>query len=49
LTYASSKVNVAAEFKKVYPAEDYAAFRAKQTALREVVSQELWELVEVTD
>jgi hypothetical protein len=49
LAYASSKVNVAAEFKKVYPAEDYAAFRAKQTSLREVVAQELWELVEVTD
>ncbi len=49
LAYANSKVNIAAEFKKVYPAEDYAAFRAKQTSLREVVSQELWELVEVTD
>ena len=49
LAYASGKVDVAAEFKKLYPKDDYAAFRIKQVALRNVVKQELWELVDVTD
>ncbi|MBC7572294.1 MAG: hypothetical protein H7319_21575 [Spirosoma sp.] len=49
LAYASDKVNIAAEFKKVYPKDDYTTFRAKQVTLREVVAQELWELVDITD
>ncbi len=49
LAYSSGKVTTADEFKKVFPKDDYAAFRSKQVALREIIGQELWELVEKTD
>ncbi len=49
LAYSSGIVTVADEFKKVFPKDDYAAFRSKQMALREIIGQELWELVEKTD
>jgi hypothetical protein len=49
LAYSSGNVTVADEFKKVFPKEDFAAFRSKQMALREIIGQELWELVERTD
>lgn len=49
LAYSSGIVTTADEFKKVFPKDDYAAFRSKQIALREIIGQELWELVEKTD
>ncbi len=49
LAYSSGNVTVADEFKKVFPKDDFAAFRSKQMALREIIGQELWELVEKTD
>ena len=49
LAYSSGKVDTIAEFKKAHPKEDYTAFRAKQVSLREVVSQEMWELLDITD
>lgn len=49
LAYSSGITSVADEFKKVFPKEDFAAFRSKQIALREIIGQELWELVEKTD
>ena len=49
LAYASEKVTVAAEFKKLYPKDEFAAFRIKQVALRNMVKQELWELIDITD
>ena len=49
LAFSSGQTDVTAEFKKVFPTQDYAAFRSKQIALREIVGQELWELVEKTD
>ncbi len=49
LAYSSGAVTVADEFKKVFPKDDFAAFRSKQIALREIIGQELWELVEKTD
>ncbi len=49
LTWASGKVDLAAYFKKAYPKDDYNAFRTKQWSLREIVAQELWELVDITD
>lgn len=35
--------------KKVYPKEDINALNAKLRELRDLSSQELWELVDVTD
>ena len=49
LSWASGKTDPSAEYKKVYPKEDYNVFRSKLASLREMVAQELWELVEVTD
>ncbi|MBL7808420.1 MAG: hypothetical protein JNN28_11410, partial [Saprospiraceae bacterium] len=49
LAYSSGLTDVSAEFKKVFPTQDYAAFRSKQIALREIIGQELWELVDKTD
>lgn len=49
LAYSSGTVTVADEFKKVFPKDDFAAFRSKQIALREIIGQELWELVDKTD
>lgn len=49
LSWASGKTTVSDEFKKLYPKDDYNAFIARFNELRDVVSQELWELVDVTD
>jgi len=49
LSWASGKTDLSAEYKKAYPKEDYNVFRTKLASLREMVSQELWELVDVTD
>lgn len=49
LSWASGKIDLSAEHKKVYPKEDYNVFRSKLSSLREMVAQELWELVDVTD
>jgi hypothetical protein len=49
LSWASGKTDPAAEYKKVYPKEDYNVFRSKLAGLREIVAQELWELVDITD
>jgi hypothetical protein len=49
LSWASGKTDPADEFKKVYPKEDYNVFRSKLSSLRDLVTQELWELVDVTD
>lgn len=49
LSWASGKTDLATEYKKVYPKEDYSVFRTKLATTRELVSQELWELVDVTD
>ncbi|MBK6566545.1 MAG: hypothetical protein IPG18_15400 [Saprospiraceae bacterium] len=37
------------EYKKVYPKDDVANLNIKLNDLRDVVSQELWELVDITD
>lgn len=47
--YYSSKVDIITEFKKVYLKDDYPAFCAKQIALREFFTQELWKLIVITD
>lgn len=49
LSYASGKVEISADFKKVFPKEEYSVFRSKQVSLRELVSQEIWELVDMTN
>ena len=49
LSYASGKVEISADFKKVFPKEEYSVFRSKQISLRELVSQEIWELVDITN
>lgn len=49
LSWASGKTTWSDEFKKLFPKEDYNAFTAKFSELRTVESQELWELVEITD
>lgn len=49
LSWASGKTDLSAEYKKVYPKEDYNVFRSKLASLRDMVSQELWELVDVTN
>lgn len=49
LSWGSGKTDASAEYKKVFPKEDYNVFRSKLASLREIVAQELWELVDVTD
>lgn len=49
LSWASGKTGMADEYKKVYPKDDINNMTAKLRELRDMVSQELWELVEVTD
>lgn len=49
LSWASGKADLAVEYKKIFPKEDYNVFRSKLASLRDMVAQELWELVEVTD
>ncbi|HRD06616.1 MAG: hypothetical protein U0V54_15455 [Saprospiraceae bacterium] len=49
LSWASGKTSPADEYKKIYPKEDINTYNAKLRELRDLVSQELWELVDVTD
>lgn len=49
LSWASGKTSLADEYKKVYPKEDINVLNAKLRELRDLSSQELWELVDVTD
>lgn len=49
LSWASGKTNLKDEYKKIFPKEDISVYNAKLRELRDVVSQELWELVDVTD
>jgi hypothetical protein len=49
LSWASGKTNVRDEYKKVYPKDDIAIWSAKFSELRDVVSQGLFELVDITD
>lgn len=49
LSWASGKTNMSDEYKKVYPKEDINTLTNKLNELRKISSQELWELVEITD
>jgi len=49
LSWVSGKTSMTDEYKKVYPKEDINIFTTKLNELRELVSQELWELVDSTD
>ncbi len=49
LSWASGKTGMADEYKKVYPKDDVANLNTKLNELRDLVSQELWELVDITD
>jgi hypothetical protein len=49
LSWASGKTGMADEYKKVYPKDDVANLNIKLNELRDLVSQELWELVDITD
>ena len=49
LSWASGKTGMADEYKKVYPKDDMATFNTKLNGLRDLLSQELWELVDITD
>ncbi len=49
LSWASGKTGMADEYKKVYPKDDITNFSTKLNELRDVVSQEVWELVDITD
>ncbi|MBK9734489.1 MAG: hypothetical protein IPO92_05760 [Saprospiraceae bacterium] len=49
LSWASDKTGMADEYKKVYPKDDIANLTTKLNELRDMVSQELWELVDITD
>lgn len=49
LSWASGKTGMADEYKKVFPKDDIANLNTKLNELRDMVSQELWELVDITD
>jgi hypothetical protein len=49
LSWASGKTGPADEYKKVYPKDDIANFTTKVNELRDLISQDLRELVEITD
>jgi len=49
LSWASGKTGMGDEYKKVYPKDDIANFTTKLNELRDLVSQEVWELVDITD
>ncbi|MBK8855333.1 MAG: hypothetical protein IPN10_14845 [Saprospiraceae bacterium] len=49
LSWASGKTGMGDEYKKVYPKDDVANLNTKLNELRDLVSQELWELVDITD
>ncbi len=49
LSWASGKTSIADEYKKVFPKDDINNLTTKLNELRDLVSQELWELVDITD
>jgi hypothetical protein len=49
LSWASGKTGATDEYKKIYPKDDLANFTIKVNELRDVVSQGLFELVDITD
>ena len=49
LSWASGKTSQADEYKKVFPKDDIANFTIKLNELRDLVSQGLFELVDITD
>ena len=49
LSWASGKTSTKDEFKKVYPKEDATKYGAKWNEVRDLVSQGLYELVDITD
>ncbi len=49
LSWASGKTGYTEEYKKLFPKDDINIFNAKFSELRDLISQELWELVDVTD
>lgn len=49
LSWASGKAGMEDEYKKIYPKDDINNLTAKLRELRTMVSQELWELVDITD
>ncbi len=49
LSWASGKTSATDEYKKVYPKDEIANFTTKLNELRDVISQGLYELVDVTD
>ena len=49
LSWASGKTGMADEYKKVFPKDDISNLNIKLNELRDVASQELWELVDKTD
>jgi hypothetical protein len=49
LSWASGKTGPTDEYKKVYPKDDIANFTIKLNELRDIVSQGLFELVDITD
>jgi hypothetical protein len=49
LSWVSGKSGIADEYKKVYPKDDISNLYAKLSEMRDIVSQELWELVDITD
>jgi hypothetical protein len=49
LSWASGKTNATDEYKKVYPKDNIANFGIKLNELRDLISQDLRELVDITD
>jgi hypothetical protein len=49
MSWASGKTSQTDEYKKVYPKDDIANFTIKINELRDVISQGLYELVDITD
>jgi hypothetical protein len=49
ISWASGKTGATDEYKKVYPKDDISNFTIKLNDLRDVVSQGLFELVDITD
>lgn len=49
LSWTSGKTGYSDEYKKLFPKDDINTFNAKFGELRDLISQELWELVEITD
>jgi hypothetical protein len=49
LSWASGKTGMADEYKKVFPNDDISNLTNKLNELRDITTQELWELVDITD